>query len=263
MKTHLLIFSLLVISINTFAQNDTIKRFYDHEDKPSVDQPYYYTVAYSTDSIWTRYNFYADLAKPAFVAYYLDRDFKRPVGLFTSYHRNGKVKSRGNYYNEKKAGTWLSWNEKGDLSDSTVYLEGAIHYKKGFNNDRSISEIIETHAGGEARMKGFFRDGSLHFEGAFEDGKRNGEWTFYFDGGKQVVSYLADSVLNFYCYDTQGKKIEDCIYEDASIAYSTDPILNEVAVKVISKAPDWSPAIQYNRKVKSYQFQPVTILANK
>lgn len=51
---------------------------------------------------------------------------------------------------------------------------------------------------------------------------------------------------------------EDGKVSNVEVYSSTEPELNDAAVQIIKASPDWNPAIQYNRKVKSYHTQPLT-----
>ena len=70
--------------------------------------------------------------------------------------------------------------------------------------------------------------------------------TAYFKG------QLAGTVLIKFIIDKEGN------VTNMTVIGSTEPKLNEAALKVISKSPKWKPAFQYNRVVNSYHTQPLT-----
>jgi len=43
-----------------------------------------------------------------------------------------------------------------------------------------------------------------------------------------------------------------------SVFRSVHPLLDEEAMRLIRQSPDWTPAVQNGRKVKSYKRQPIT-----
>ena len=311
MKTVFIFYLFLIPGFSSYAQQDTILKYYDHSWK-EVDAPraVYYSVAFRTEHYWTRYDFYSDINKLQMKGYYIDDKLEIKEGPFVFYHRNGIVQSKGSYVNGKHHGPWISWDKQGRLLDSSMYKNGVVEKRTVYYPEGSLSEITGINSSGKIESRGFKPNGSLKYEGILKNGKKEGEWTFYLEDGKQLVQFVEDSVLNFECFDSGGKKSADCIYyqeaqlpggfkkwqtyltnaypkylpkaffegklsgiilvdflidtdgkiKDVSIRHSSEPALNDAALRIIRTSPRWEPAIQNNQKVKSWHTQPFTFI---
>ncbi|NCO56315.1 MAG: nicotinic acid mononucleotide adenyltransferase [Bacteroidetes bacterium] len=90
-------------------------------------------------------------------------------GKFLAYHKNGKKKIEGNYYNGNLDGNWKSYNEKGHIISDEKYnfgkKIGTWYYY--FENGIKKAEVV-------------YKDGLI---------KENKEWN---ESGKLVNSFFAD-----------------------------------------------------------------------
>jgi len=86
---------------------------------------------------------------------------------------------------------------------------------------------------------------------------------------KNWAQYLADASLEMAPAAYRQGKIwgtvrvqfivkTDGKVSDVKVVYSSEPLLNEAAIKVIRSSPRWQPGIQFNRLVRSYMTQPLT-----
>jgi len=301
----LLLFCLL-LSVGSFAQTDTLYKYFTDLDKEtSPENAIYNAVAIRTENFWTRFDFYSDIGVLKQKGYYTDDKLKKKEGPFIGYHRNSKIAFKGSYYADKKNGRWYMWNEEGKLTDSMLYKTGIIQWQKSYNEDGQLTLTIEENEKGEMISRGFSPGSRYGHEGKLLDGKKTGSWTYTYDGGKLVVEYDEDSVMSYQCFDEAGQPVATCVYEqeakmpknwaqyianaslekspeayrqgkiwgtvrvqfivntdgkvsDAKVIYSSEPLLNETALKVIRSSPRWQPGIQFNRLVRSYRTQPLT-----
>jgi protein TonB len=85
-------------------------------------------------------------------------------------------------------------------------------------------------------------------------------------GAKGWIRYLTDNfhypkaavrkriqgeVVVQFIVDKQGKVTE------VAVIKSVHPLLDEEAMRLIKESPDWKPAMQNGKKVKSYKKQPI------
>jgi TonB family protein len=219
MKKTLFPVLLLLTCYCSKAQQDTVVTYFNAGWKPtSAAKAVYYRVAFKTDYYWTCYDFYADIDKPQMRGFFLDDSLRVKEGPFLYYHRNGKLQSKGNYLKNEKEGLWLSWNEAGSLNDSTFYVHGMLHRRMVYRPDGSLSNRVGPNSTGRIISQGFFPDGRLSHTGQYENGKKQGDWVYFYDGGKQEVYYERDSATRYTCLDTNGHVQTDCIYERAAEA---------------------------------------------
>ena len=74
----------------------------------------------------------------------------------------------------------------------------------------------------------------------------------YFPNGFQIVNSDAVVVIVTAMIDENGK------VNNAYVSAPFHPAFDEIALKAMRLAPDWKPAIEHHRKIKSYVSQPIT-----
>ncbi|MEO0468528.1 MAG: TonB family protein [Bacteroidota bacterium] len=130
----------------SFAQDTT---FYDKSwQRSSRTEATYYRIVSEEDSRWVKRDFFRSNDQPQSVAFYLTRDFKRPIGKLavwfesgakykiavydtsgaytqTLWYENGQVKNKGQYNaKDQRIGTWEEYYESGPLSQKGEYKQG-------------------------------------------------------------------------------------------------------------------------------------------
>jgi antitoxin component YwqK of YwqJK toxin-antitoxin module len=307
MKKILPVLLFILGTTLSYAQSDTIVKYYNHAGGP-IAAASAFTYSYSTkqpDGLWVRVDFYVHNDSVQMKGRFTDKDLKNKTGPFSYYHYNGKMSSAGRYGNNKKEGLWLSWSADGNLTDSLVYRNDILVYGRSFFKDGKVSATWDSSAGDTVLRKQLRADGRLFYEGQSYANNREGRWKYYDTTGKLMMEaiYHKDSAIAFSCYDEKGNiQNENCVFEreaqvkggsglwrrhlersfaafykgdytgavlvgfiidtsgritDVSIKASTEPRLNEAAIRIISSGPLWEPAIQYNRKVRSFHTQPL------
>ena len=73
----------------------------------------------------------------------------------------------------------------------------------------------------------------------------------FLDGVKLVNTFFVTVVLAF-TIDETGK------ITDAYVEVPVSPAFDAQALKVINKSPDWLPAIDHNRNIKTFYRLPIT-----
>ena len=193
------------------------------------------------------------------------------------------------FTNGSPTGISLSWYSTGELLDSTLLDEKGTGYEKGFWKDGKPSQyghFLAWKKDGEWTY--YYRNGRPSAIDNMKDDKRLSSTCFdenghpsqqycglevesEFPGGQSAwVSYLSKKMSNasfpkeYFDGKIYGQVIVEFIVDEngkvteASVLQHLDPKLDQIALATINASPKWSPAIQYNRRVKSYKKQPVT-----
>ncbi len=162
------------------------------------------------------------------------------TGIEQLYNPDGKIKSKGRYFNSKKTGLWSYKDEAGILSQEVTYdADSAIsiicYDEKG---------VIETKADCVVEKNATFKDGSDGF-------RRYLERKLQYPVQAQKNGVQGTVTLSFKL-DTEGKPV------DIIVEHSPDEELSKEALRIIRTSPNWEPAIQYNRKVFYRLLQSIT-----
>jgi TonB family protein len=162
-------------------------------------------------------------------------------GFCYSLYKSGSVRYRGYNLNGVREGAWEFFSQNGKPTVKAAYLKDSVINFTCFNED------------GTQQTK----DCIFLKEASFKRGKS--DW----------VKWLTQTMPKYFPKKyTEGKlegtvAVRFIVNEDGKVSNvevysSTEPELNDAAVQIIKASPDWNPAIQYNRKVKSYHTQPLT-----
>lgn len=192
-----------------------------------------------------------------------------PVGTYLKWHRNGFV-SDSAVLNEDGSGVEVTWFDTGSPSSAGRYCSG--HYQNGkwqyFHKNGKISAEEIYKNGWLVDRKYFDENGDL------QPDTTNKDRTFEFPGGVEAWhKYLhkkgyfppqyritnADSVIVVVdaVIDENGK------VGDVEIIVPFESAFDNIVKRVVQKSPDWIPAIDHNRKVKSFIRQSIAFIENK
>lgn len=174
---------------------------------------------------------------------YSDSSLNILNGMFCTYRPDGSIKLSGHYVNNKMENEWYRYNDTGKvilienyLADSlvnskipdTTYDDKLVQLKDG--------EKEAAYIGGNAALKNFLVK-KINAELAEKSVK----------GGQVRVAFKIDTVGKVTIYHLRK---------------SVEFILDEEALRVIGKMPDWIPAEQEGKKVNAYRIQPLTFAVN-
>jgi antitoxin component YwqK of YwqJK toxin-antitoxin module len=158
---------------------------------------------------------------------------------------NGRLSSEGQTYANKREGRWKYYDTSGKLMSEAIYQKDSVIASTCYDQGGNIQKgdcIIER----EPQVKG-----------------GNAAWRRYLERAfaKELprIGSLADLpgvVMVRFLIDKEGR------ITDVHVKASTEPRLNEVAIRIVSNGPLWEPGIQHNRKVRSYHTQPVVFMGN-
>ena len=129
-------------------------------------------------------------------------------GLYEHYFENGQLDTKGNYINGLEDGTWESFYHTGGLAYAIQYKNGKvilpsvyfdknsrkiidgvierfdIQYSNPSAKEESLMERLIIKEGRRIQYENFYFNGSLHTEGNFKNGNKDGVWKIYDGKGK-------------------------------------------------------------------------------
>ena len=112
-------------------------------------------------------------------------DGKLKEGEWKVFYESGDVKEVGNYVANKREGMWKTYFEDGTLRGEIEYKEDHGRYTEYFHSGKVMAEGPKSGARNVGRWRYYTEEGgALQSEGDFSNGKKNGEWKFYFASGK-------------------------------------------------------------------------------
>lgn len=162
-------------------------------------------------------------------------------GVQVSWFENGVPSAAGFYGPGRKSrGKWQFFHPNGALSAQEVYAEDHLVSKEYF--DESGNRLSDTTN----------KDRSAEFRGGAA------AWSKYMNKGLYFPQHLKFTepgkavVVIAFAINEEGK------VADAYVETSLHPEMDKVALNVIRKSPQWHPAINHNRRVKTYLRQSVT-----
>lgn len=90
-------------------------------------------------------------------------------GAWINYYKSGQVALQANYASGVKTGIWKKYNENGDLTEEINYITGqaTFYYPNGQISQQGQLNVNDRK---EGEWKGWYEDGSLMYEGHFNNG---------------------------------------------------------------------------------------------
>ena len=214
----------------------------------------------------------------------------KKIGLWRGWYEDGKMRDSCKY-NEHgiPVGLQLRFHPDGTIRDSTQLDDSGNGISKGFwSNNNNIVEHIGPIAAGKrsgnwtyyyktgkkCQEVQFDLDSAINFTCYDEKGNVQTKDCFFereseYPGGiKAWMKHLQTGLSKyppkeFFEGKLNGEILIQFIVDEEGnvtnieVSNSTQPRLNEAAIKIIQTSRKWIPAIQYNRKVKSYKLQPL------
>lgn len=202
-------------------------------------------------------------------------------GLFMSFYNNGFMRDSVVFSNGKKIGKILSWHINGYQRDSIFLNKDRSGVRVSwFNNGiPSVAGRYSADMKQHGKWKYFHRNGKVssieiydkskliskqYFteSGKFQSDTTNTDrkaqfkkgtkaWQkyisnhIYFPHGYKIVNADVAKVLVTFTVNAEGE------IENVFTSTPLDKIFDSIALKAIKKSPEWLPAIEHNRKVKS------------
>lgn len=255
---------LLFTSLFCNSQN-TITTYLDEDWKEtSKSNASYFRKSFKTnDKKWAEYDYFIS-GKIQMTSYYKTDKKKKKIGEHKFYYENGKVslvknfnkkgKLEGKYkkwyengnidtegnYNKKgeKYGEWKWYHENGKISAREIYLKN--EYKSGeFWNEEGVKENSEAFS-------------QAQFPGGLK--------IFYKNYLTKEMKYPKEAILK----NISGKVYISFVVEkngeisNIKIEKSVHKSIDQEALRVIKKMPNWIPGKAHNRTVRSRMKIPIS-----
>ena len=187
-----------------------------------------------------------------------------PIGVRVSWYRSGYMCDSGNY-NPDGSGVHIVWFDNGQPSYAGRYGPGFKKYGKWqyFYREGGLSDEEVYDLQGKLLRKSYFDE-----KGRPQTDTANDDREAAFPGGlKAWANYLSRALYfpdqyKFMNGDEATVVVKAAITEDgrvmdAEVEVPFYPALDKIALDVLKRSPNWIPAMNHHRKVKSYIRQPV------
>ena len=159
---------------------------------------------------WRKTETFYDAGKKQPKEVYFVRTSPLPAidGLYTSYHPNGKEKSRGNFVMGKQTGNWTFFYDNGSPKMTGTYQNSQRtgFWKYYFENGKVSSEGTLLNGIRNGAWKFYHENEERKSEGEFKNGKKNGSWQYFFeDGTPKAQAEFRDDIGYYREFDRRGK----------------------------------------------------------
>lgn len=148
---------------------------------------------------------------------YRDKELSIEHGLFTYYHDNGKVESRGNYQFGKKSGEWERFDKNGNAKASKIY------------DAEVLSDIVHS---------------QVDIEPIFQSSHPS------------VAEYLKETVSTDDERDNKGVVRAEFVVEkdgsigDVALSNGLNDLMNERIIRALKEMPEWIPGKHNDQEVR-------------
>jgi hypothetical protein len=187
-----------------------------------------------------------------------------PSGISMGWYANGYPADSVTYNANNERAAYISWFDNGNPSSAGYKINDSLHGKWSFFHKNGNISAVEVYDRGKLISRQYFD----------EEGKEMADTSSHdhqveFNGGEKAWRKYILSKLYFPTQYkiTGGDKaivvVDATIDEDgnvleAEVSSPFHPDFDEIALKTMKNSPKWKPAVDHNRKVKSYIIQPVT-----
>ncbi|HEX6179673.1 MAG TPA: energy transducer TonB [Chitinophagaceae bacterium] len=247
---------LSFITLSASAQKSKLL-YYDADWKPAkYKTAVYYIEQVKISDTCYEWNYYAAGRPRLLSVCYKDVNGKTLHGRYINYRKDGYPDSTGNFVNGKRHGEWDVLASNNQLLKRLQYINDQIVSEKDSATvSKELDERLDEEFGksnpGDGDGNPFLRvETESEFQGA---GKA---WQNYLLKNLRYPQGAIDRnamgmVIIQFIVDKDGKISFSEIYK------STDYFLDKEALRMIVESPDWAPALQDGRPVKSYKRQPI------
>ncbi|RYY87218.1 MAG: hypothetical protein EOO15_12485 [Chitinophagaceae bacterium] len=199
MNRQLLLLALFFCALQSNAQE--IKSFYFNDQFQPVNDTLapISGIARRQGIVWEMLLVEAATGKKLMYGYY-DSSLTMPVGPCTYYHLSGGKRMAGTYHEGEEIGLWRTWNEDGQLLDSSTYVAGepVISYNWVYDDAGILQQYSFRDTSGNKEHRTYAPTGQLTLES-----KVNGK-------AVEMRSFTVSGQLEYeYLVDAKGKVIKD------------------------------------------------------
>lgn len=255
-KTSVVILCLICLFNQSKAQ-DTILTYLDDnwESATENDFTFYRKSVELSKSKWLVLDYYKQ-GNLQMSGFYTDSSISIENGNFSYFYENGNLESRGQYINGKHEKEWTYWWSNGDINKSGFYKEdkktgiwkwykdnGQICSKELLKSDSLVSATFYDESGKVISINKIPVEVMPEFPG----------------GTSKMYKYLSKKLK--YPKQMRRQGIQGIVkltfiitnqgqVEGVRVLESVHPKIDQEAIRVINKMPDWSPGKQHNREVR-------------
>lgn len=261
------VLSLLIILsfLNSFSQDTT---FFDKNwKKTSKSNAAYYGLQIEDAKGIKIMDYYLDgtLQMSGYTRSVTKGDFKDSYirnGMFTYYEKNGKIKSRGLYRNDKKTGEWQEF-----------YPEGQLYFTQTFDKkSRIVGNFTIYYPDGKTRRSDFYSKGEFQNGKCFTASGSDTTWFPYrisaeYPGGEVARQrFLAENCV--YPKEALNQGIRGTVYisfvisskgdvEEVTLLKGVSKSIDDEALRVVKMMPRWKPGMQDGKSARVVFNMPV------
>ena len=187
----------------------------------------------------------------------------KPIGTSIGWHHNGMI-ADSSVYRPDGSGVQISWFNNGNPSFAGFLAPGFKQHGtwKYFHKNGNVSSI-ETYDQGVLVKKQFFDETGRKIDDTTNSVRQAG-----FPGGPEAwVKYISKHLYfpSQYEISNSDKAVvvislsidEDGKVQDAYISTPFHPQIDKIALESVRRSPNWIPAMDHNRTVRSDIRQPV------
>lgn len=165
-------------------------------------------------------------------SYYTDTNFRRKLFCHTYYHEEKGFLQQVKCYDDGKLhGLQVGYDQNGDTLWTETYDHSHLVSSKSYGLFAKI-EMESKFPGGDAGWRRYLSENFVYPQ-------------------KAIRKKIQGTVIVQFIVDKEGK------VTDVQVVKPVDPLLDAAAIQLIKSSPDWTPAVQNGRNVKSYKKQPI------
>lgn len=205
----------------TFAQEDTIRVFYDQNWKVISDsaKAAFNRVAYNNENGFWQVSDYYRSGQLQMTGTYQDKQMTRKHGPFEYYYPDGRVKSKSMFMNGSKVDEEISYYKNGQIDFYLRYDNSSKQIEaRYFKEDGSESVLVNAEfPGGVSEMYRFLKENIGYPRGLRKQGME----------GKVLINFSVNTDGSLY---------------NISVLASPHDLMSSEAVRVVKDMPKWKPA---------------------
>jgi len=237
---------ILLVSYCSYAQKDESYFIFDGEWNPvknAKKAKYFIHTEKLNDTCW-QWDYYNFLGPRLKTESFKDADGKMPNGFFAYYNKEGYLDSCGYVANWKKDQYWTFFRgDSGKVYMRKLYDHGKLVRTEDYSQEKPEEEESED-----------WTFANLKIESEFTGGL--GAWQSYLNKNlrypeRAINAESQGTVWILFIVDTEGK------VKEPVVARSVEFSIDQESMRIIKRSPNWIPAIQEGRRVRSYKKQPI------
>jgi len=235
-------FILLFVLPNLILAQSKVVRYFDESWEPTQQQKSTYVAEFVKENDnYTCIFYWAGSTKMAGKGVYADTTIAKPIGLVTSYYKNG-ITEDSTYY-----------DDKGSYQYSFHYYKNGkleVHHSVRENSNEAITEAYDEKG---KKIKNYIYSKEAEFKGgerAWNNYIMKNVYTEFKSKGKEEEIV---TVRILFAVNETGNTANIKVTES-----SGNKQVDSDAIRVIQGSPVWNNAIYLNKPVKVYRIQPIS-----